>query len=167
MDKLSLREDALSHAEKLNNEMHNFNEEISHVHNQEKTTRAALEAELDRLELDYNTLWTSSSERVAQFREETASQKIQIREMRDDLISLETELNVVRKDRDSLSRDSIIMGNENSRISNEHKAATSMLENKIRQLHLDLAAYRRALAENQIAIPNTSRSEERRVGKEC
>ncbi|VAV94256.1 hypothetical protein MNBD_ALPHA08-19 [hydrothermal vent metagenome] len=156
MDKLSLREDALSHAEKLNNEMHNFNEEISHVHNQEKTTRAALEAELDRLDLDYNTLWTSSSERVAQFREETAAQKIQIREMRDDLISLETELNVVRKDRDSLSRDSIIMGNENSRISNEHKAATSMLENKIRQLHLDLAAYRRALAENQIAIPNTS-----------
>ncbi len=156
MDKLNLREDALSHAEKTNNEMHNFNEEISHAHNQEKATRTALETELDRLELDYNTLWTSSSERVAQFREETAAQKIQIREMRDDLISLETELNVVRKDRDNLSRDSIIMGNENSRISNEHKAATSMLENKIRQLHLDLAAYRRALAENQIAIPNTS-----------
>ncbi len=157
MHKLNLREDALSHAERLNNEMLRFNEEINQAFTEEKAARISLEAELGRLSQDYNELWTKSSERVARFREDNATQKVRIREMRDDLISLESELHLTRKDRDDLNREFAILSNEKIRISNEHKSAINLLESKVEQLHLDLTALRRVLAENQVPIPDMSR----------
>lgn len=165
MHKLDLRERAVADAETRNNHMHNANEEVNHAFSQEQKARSSLEAEFNRLLKDYDTLWAQSSGRMAHFREETASYTGEIRQLRDEILSLDAALESVHGDRDGLKREFQVLGDEHARKSAEYKVAIGDLESRLERLHMDLTAHRRVLAENRIRMPEMGRLSGRSGGQ--